>query len=161
MSSVLLCCQATLIIWALTTKCQKKFWMQWMCPQSKWVSISYFKKWLQGATKIPYEDNIIFRLCCLSFGMQTLITPLTDLQMKYNQGAQMYSLPSDRGANNEVSSSFQCAEAGGPHPCAQGISQWSKSPSWETGVSSGSLQIAEQEEEEKACLCSCSWKCSI
>ncbi|EDL41575.1 mCG145661, partial [Mus musculus] len=125
------------------------------------VSNSYFKSWPDRATKIPSEHETIFRLCCLSLAMQTLIPPLRGLQMRYSQGAKMYSVPSYRGSNSEASASFQCAETGGPHPYPQGRRPWSMSPSWETGVSSGSLQIKEQEEEEKACLCSCSWKCSI
>lgn len=120
-----------------------------------------FQEVFEGATKIPSEDKTIFGLCYFSLAMRPLIPPLPGLQMKYSQEAKMYSAPSYRGTNSEASTSLQCAETGGSRTYPLGRSPWSQPPSWEAGVSSGSLQTAEQEEEEKACLCSCTWKCSM
>lgn len=47
--------------------------------------------------------------------MKMLTSLLPGLQMRYSQGAKMFSVPSYRGTNREAGSSLQCAETGGPY----------------------------------------------
>lgn len=132
-----------------------------MCPPRQMSQHQLFQEIYEGVTKVPNEDEAFFKLWCFSFAMIMPVSLLPDFQMRYSKGAKMFSVPSYRGTNREAGPPLQCAETAGPHPYLQSRNPWSQPPSWETGISSGSLQTAEQEGEEKACLCSCTWKCSM
>lgn len=74
----------------------------------------------------------------------------------------MYPAPTYEGTHNEMRGLPQYAEARSPSTYLGDRSSWLDSANWEVGVTSASrYQAEEQEEDEKACLCSCSWKCSI
>lgn len=112
--------------------------------------------------KVSNKDKIVCKLFCLSFQMQTLIPQLTGAQIRYSHGANMYPVSSYEGTHYEMRELPRYAEARSPSPYSEDRSSWLESTNWESGVSSTTwYQTEEQEEDETACLCSCSWKCTI
>ena len=94
--------------------------------------------------------------------MQTLMPQLTGPQTTYSQGSNTCPLASYEGTHDGVRGSPPYAEARNPYLYSKDRSAWLEPTSWEMGVPAGSpYQTEEQEEDGKACLCSCSWKCSI
>lgn len=94
--------------------------------------------------------------------MQTLTPQLSGPQIRHNEGDKMYPSPSYEGPHIEMRGSPPYAETRNPCPYSEDGSPWLESTNWEVGVPSRSPhQTEEQEEDEKVCLCSFSWKCSI
>lgn len=74
----------------------------------------------------------------------------------------MYPVPSPEGTAHEVRGSPQYADTRSPYLYSENRSLWLALTNWEVDVPSGSpYPTEEQDEDEKACLCSCFWKCSI
>lgn len=112
--------------------------------------------------KVPNEGKIVFKPFCLSFAMQILVPQLTVSQIRYRQGDQMYPVPSHEVALSEVRGSSQYADTRSLYPYSEGRSPWLESMNWKVEVPSRSPhQNEDQKEDENACLCYCSWKCSI
>lgn len=59
-----------------------KRWTQWMCPQSKWVSISYFRKCLKEPQKSPMKTKL--SLGFVTFLLQCDRSYLLSLAFKWN-----------------------------------------------------------------------------
>lgn len=112
--------------------------------------------------KVSNKDKIVFKLFCLCFEMQTLIPQLAGAQIRYSHGADMYPVSSYESTHCEMRELPRYAEARSPYPYSEDRSSWLESTDWKAGVSSTSqYQTEEQEEDDSACLCACSWKCTI
>lgn len=111
---------------------------------------------------VPNKSKIVCKLFCLSFEMQTFIPQLTGPQIRCSHAAKMYPVPSYEGTHNEMRGLPQYAEVRSPYPYSEDRIPWLESTNWEVEVPSASqYQPEEQGEDEKACLCSCSWKCTV
>lgn len=160
MSSKLLLLSGTLIIWDLAVKNQENVGPKECVPHHKWVSISYFKKCMESQKspmkmkvssgsdasllqwKCSHFLSLVFKWYIVKAPRCFLFHPTKVLTVKQVNHYSVLRL--------EDHTLVSC----GQKPVVT-------LPSWDTGVSSGSLQTAEQEEEEKACLCSCAGKCSM
>lgn len=103
------------------------------------------------------SGGFAFLLQCKPLCLNSLVR-----KSDYSQGSNTYPLASSEGPHSEVRGPPPYAEARNPYLYAEDRSPWLELTNWEVGVPSGSPhQTEEQEEDGKAHLCSCSWKCSI